>query len=140
MNLIKTQSSFLPFIFDEFLKNNWNINVPNNSYSYPSTNIKENDKEFVLELAMPGKCNKDFNIEIENRILNISTLNDNQTSEYNYNIQEFNYSSFNKSYDLPESIDLEKVDSLYRNGILSITLPKRKEYQSIPKKIISVKK
>ena len=111
-----------------------------NSYSYPSTNIKENDKEFVLELAMPGKCNKDFNIEIENRILNISTLNDNQTSEYNYNIQEFNYSSFNKSYDLPESIDLEKVDSLYRNGILSITLPKRKEYQSIPKKIISVKK
>jgi HSP20 family protein len=140
MNLIKTQSSFLPFIFDEFLKNNWNINVPNNSYSYPSTNIKENDKEFVLELAMPGKCNKDFNIEIENRILNISTLNDNQISEYNYNIQEFNYSSFNKSYDLPESIDLEKVDSLYRNGILSITLPKRKEYQSIPKKIISVKK
>ena len=140
MNLIKTQSSFLPFIFDEFLKNNWNINVPNNSYSYPSTNIKENDKEFVLELAMPGKCNKNFNIEIENRILNISTLNDNQTSEYNYNIQEFNYSSFNKSYDLPESIDLEKVDSLYRNGILSITLPKRKEYQSIPKKIISVKK
>jgi HSP20 family protein len=89
MNLIKTQSSFLQFIFDE---------------------------------------------------LNISTLNDNQTSEYNYNIQEFNYSSFNKSYDLPESIDLEKVDSLYRNGILSITLPKRKEYQSIPKKIISVKK
>ena len=140
MNLIKTQSSFLPFIFDEFFKNNWNINVPNNSYSYPSTNIKENDKEFVLELAMPGKCNKDFNIEIENRILNISTLNDNQTSEYNYNIQEFNYTSFNKSYDLPESIDLEKVDSLYRNGILSITLPKRKEYQSIPKKIISVKK
>jgi len=140
MNLIKTQSSFLPFIFDEFFKNNWNINVPNNSYSYPSINIKENDKEFVLELAMPGKCNKDFNIEIENRILNISTLNDNQTSEYNYNIQEFNYSSFNKSYDLPESIDLEKVDSLYRNGILSITLPKRKEYQSIPKKIISVKK
>ena len=140
MNLIKTQSSFLPFIFDEFLKNNWNINVPNNSYSYPSTNIKENDKEFVLELAMPGKCNKDFNIEIENRILNISTLNDNKISEYNYNIQEFNYSSFNKSYDLPESIDLEKVDSLYRNGILSITLPKRKEYQSIPKKIISVKK
>ena len=66
---------------------------------------------------MPGKCNKDFNIEIENRILNISTLNDNQTSEYNYNIQEFNYTSFNKSYDLPESIDLEKVDSLYRNGI-----------------------
>ena len=140
MNLIKTQSSFLPFIFDEFFKNNWNINVPNNSYSYPSINIKENDKEFVLELAIPGKCNKDFNIEIENRILNISILNDNQTSEYNYNIQEFNYSSFNKSYDLPESIDLEKVGSLYRNGILSITLPKRKEYQSIPKKIISVKK
>lgn len=138
MNLIKTQSSFLPIIFDEFFKNNWNGNAPNNSY--PSTNIKENDKHYVLELAIPGKSNKDFNIDIENRILSISTLNADQTSDYNYNIQEFNYSSFNKSYDLPDSIELEKVDSFYRNGVLSITLPKREEYQSISKKIISVKK
>jgi len=48
MNLIKKQSSFLPFIFDEFFKNNWNINTPLNSIHEPSYNVKENDKEFVL--------------------------------------------------------------------------------------------
>jgi HSP20 family protein len=138
MNLIKMQSSLFPIIFDEFFKNNWNINVPNNSC--PLTNIKQNDKHYVLELAIPGKSNNDFKIEIENRILNISILDIDQESDYNYTIQEFKYSSFNKSYDIPDSIDIEKVDSLYRNGVLSITFPKREEYHNISKKTISVKK
>ena len=64
MNLIKTQSYF-PTIFDEFFKDNWNINLTNDNFVSPSYNIKENDKEFVIELAIPGKENTDFNIEIQ---------------------------------------------------------------------------
>ena len=64
MNLIKKQSSFFPLIFDEFFKNNWNINVPYNSFNIPSFNVKENDKEFILELAIPGKNNNDFNVKL----------------------------------------------------------------------------
>ena len=54
-------------------------------------------------------------------------------------LQQFNFSSFNKSYELPISIDLNKIESFYRNGILKVILPKRKEYHKQAKKNISVK-
>ena len=140
MNLIKKQSSLFPLFFDQFFKNNWDINVPQNSFYNPSFNVKENDKEYVLEVIAPGKSNEDFQIEIENRLLSISTLNKKEQTDYNYNIKEFEFSSFEKSFELPYLIDTDKINSIYRNGILSITLPKRKEFQNVTKKKISVKK
>tara|TARA_B110000003_G_scaffold157252_1_gene157669 strand:- start:162 stop:560 length:399 start_codon:yes stop_codon:yes gene_type:complete len=128
MNLIKKQSSLFPLFFDQFFKNNWDINVPQNSFYNPSFNVKENDKEYVLEVIAPGKSNEDFQIEIENRLLSISTLNKKEKTDYNYNIKEFEFSSFEKSFELPYLIDTDKINSIYRNGILSITLPKRKEF------------
>jgi HSP20 family protein len=139
MNLIKKQSSFLPFIFDEFFKNNWNINTPLNSIHEPSYNVKENDKEFVLELIAPGKINDDFKVEIDNRLLSISMSDNIQESDYNYNLKEFEFLSFEKSFELPKTIDIDKVKSTYHSGILLINLPKKKEFQNPIKKIINVK-
>ena len=139
MNLIKKQSSFLPFIFDEFFKNNWNINTPLNSIHEPSYNVKENDKEFVLELIAPGKINDDFKVEIDNRLLSISMSDNIQESDYNYNLKEFEFLSFEKSFELPQTIDLDKVKSTYHSCILLINLPKKKEFQNPIKKIINVK-
>ena len=139
MNLIKKQSSFLPFIFDEFFKNNWNINTPSNSFHHPSYNVKENDKEFVLEIIAPGKSNDDFKVEIDNRLLSITMTNNIQESDYNYNLKEFEFLSFEKSFELPQTIEIDKVKSTYNSGILSINLPKKKEFQNPIKKIINVK-
>jgi HSP20 family protein len=138
MNLIKKKSTLFPFIFDEFFKNNWDINIPQNSYS-PFFNVKENDKEFVLELIVPGKNNEDFEIEIEKRLLSVSSTIEKNKSEHNYIIKEFDSSSFEKSFEIPYSIEIDKITSIYKNGILSITLPKRKEFQNSAKKTISVK-
>ena len=138
MNLIKKQSSYFPSIFDEFLKNNWDINIPQNSYS-PFFNVKENDKEFLLELIVPGKNNEDFKIEIEKRLLSVSSSIEEEKSKHNYIIKEFDSSSFEKSFEIPYSIEIDKINSIYKNGILSITLPKRKEFQNPAKKTISVK-
>ena len=105
MNLIKKQSSLFPLFFDQFFKNNWDINVPQNSFYNPSFNVKENDKEYVLEVIAPGKSNEDFQIEIENRLLSISTLNKKEQTDYNYNIKEFEFSSFEKYFN-PINVDL----------------------------------
>jgi|GEM_PF-210338 HSP20 family protein len=139
MNLIKKQSNFLPFVFDDFFRNTWDI-LPNNSGNNPATNIIENDKEFILEFSIPGKDNLDFEIELDNRILSLSLKKSDSDSNDNYMLQQFNFSSFNKSYELPISIDLTKIESFYRNGILKVNLPKRKEFHKQAKKIISVKK
>lgn len=138
MNLIKRQSYF-PSIFDEFFSDNWDIKMMNDKYISPSYNIKENEKEFVIEIAIPGKNNTDFNIEIENRSLLISTNNENENSNYTYSRRDFGYSKFEKTFDLPISVDNNKVNSHYRNGVLTINLPKRKEFQNSAKQVIEVK-
>ena len=139
MNLIKKQSNFLPFVFYDFFRNTWDI-LPTKSTNNPATNVIENDKEFILEFSIPGRDNLDFEIEIDNRLLSVSLKENDTISNNNYMLQEFNFSSFSKSYELPISIDLTKIESFYKNGILSINLPKRKEFHSQVKKIISVKK
>ena len=139
MNLIKKQSNFLPFVFDDFFRNTWDI-IPTKSINNPATNIIENEKEFILEFSIPGKNNLDFEIEIDNRLLSVSLKENNSISNDNYMLKEFNFNSFSKSYDLPISIDLSKIESYYRNGILKVNLPKIKEFHTQPKKIISVKK
>lgn len=138
MNLIKRQSYF-PSIFDEFFSDNWDIKMMNDKYISPSHNVKENKKEFVIEIAIPGKNNTDFNIEIENRSLLISTNNENENSNYTYTRREFGFSKFEKTFDLPISVDNNKINSYYRNGVLTINLPKRKEFQSSAKQVIEVK-
>lgn len=138
MNLIKRQSYF-PSIFDEFFSDNWDIKMMNDKYISPSHNVKENEKEFVIEIAIPGKNNTDFNIEIENRSLLISTNNENENSNYTYTRREFGFSKFEKTFDLPISVDNNKINSYYRNGVLTINLPKRKEFQSSAKQVIEVK-
>ena len=139
MNLIKKHSNFSPFFFDDFFRNTWDI-LPTKNTVNPATNIIENDKEFILEFSIPGKDNLDFEVELDNQILTLSLKKSDLVSHDNYMLQQFNFSSFNKSYELPISIDLTKIESFYRNGILKVNLPKRKEYHNQAKKIISVKK
>ncbi len=125
MNLIKKQHNFLPLVFDNFFRDTWDIMpaIRNNS---PATNIKESDKDFIIEFAIPGKSNNDFEIELDNQLLTVKTIDNISKNDYNYMQQEFDYSSFSKSYELPQSINLTKINSFYRDGMLTITLPKEK--------------
>ena len=139
MNLIKKQHNFLPLVFDNFFRDTWDIMpaIRNNS---PATNIKESDKDFIIEFAIPGKSNNDFEIELDNQLLTVKTIDNISKNDYNYMQQQFNFSTFSKSYELPDSVDLNKIDSHYRNGMLTVILPKRKEFHTQPKRLISVKK
>ena len=73
MNLIKKQHNFLPLVFDNFFRDTWDIMpaIRNNS---PATNIKESDKDFIIEFAIPGKSNNDFEIELDNQLLTVKTI------------------------------------------------------------------
>ena len=92
MNLIKKQHNFLPLVFDNFFRDTWDIMpaIRNNS---PATNIKESDKDFIIEFAIPGKSNNDFEIELDNQLLTVKTIDNISKNDYNYMQQEFDYSS-----------------------------------------------
>ena len=108
--------------------------------SDPAANILENPDNFQLELAAPGMSKEDFKIHLENNTLNISAEMEDEKREEgkNYTRKEFYYGSFSRSFTLPKSIDLEKIQADYVNGVLKVTLPKKEEAKLEIKKEIKI--
>ena len=108
--------------------------------SDPSANIIEKPEGFELEIAAPGLKKDDFNINLENSILTVSSEVEDEKNEEgkNYTRKEFYYGSFSRSFTLPKSIDTDKIKADYFNGILKIDLPKRDEAQLETKKEIKI--
>tara|TARA_B000000532_G_C18533185_1_gene262375 strand:+ start:31 stop:459 length:429 start_codon:yes stop_codon:yes gene_type:complete len=142
MNLISTNlNRWKPTLLDELFDDRW-FNFDTFNQTFPAVNTIEKDNQYLLEIAVPGMDKKDFEIEIQNDLISISSIS-NQEKEIkdnlNYNRQEFNYNSFHRTFSLPKEVDQSKIKAIYSNGILTITLPKLKEVISKSKKLIEVK-
>ncbi len=121
MNIIKRTN--YPIMFDEFFNDFFNVKA----MSVPPHNIMETENDFQIEFSVPGSNKKDFEIEVENDNIKIIKKKEDSDTSNSYSRQEFNYSFFEKSFYLPESIDQSKISSKYDNGILRISLPKKSE-------------
>ena len=137
MNLIKKQTPWFPSFADEFFKNDW----PTNSQNVPAVNVKEHEKGYTLDLAIPGKQKEGFQIELNKDVLSISyeEKDAKNAAEEKFTRREFNYHSFKRSFSIPETIDTSKIHAEYTNGLLQVSLPKRKEVVEATKKQIVVK-
>lgn len=95
----------------------------------PAVNFSEEKTQFNLELSAPGFVKEDFKIEFNKGILTISAEHktETETSERTYSRKEFNYGSFSRSFNVPESVDENAIDAKYENGILKLTLAKKEE-------------
>lgn len=99
------------------------------NYNRPAANIIENENDFSIELAVPGMNKEDFNIKLEDDILTISAEQKEmeEKDEKNFTRREFRYDGFSRSFTLPEIVDQEKIKADYKDGVLSLMLPKSKE-------------
>ena len=142
MNLISTNlNRWKPTLLDELFDDRW-FNFDTFNQTFPAVNTIENDNQYLLEIAVPGMDKKDFEIEIQNDLISISSISKQEKEvkdNLNYNRQEFNYNSFHRTFSLPKEVDQSKIKAIYTNGILTITLPKLKEVISKSKKLIEVK-
>jgi HSP20 family protein len=109
--------------------------------SLPAVNIRETEKNYEVELAAPGFNKKDFNISIENALLTISAekKEEEEQKENNYTRKEFSFSSFSRTFNLPENISEDDIQAKYEDGVLKLVLAKKEVSQSKPKKAISIK-
>ena len=142
MNLISTNlNRWKPTLLDELFDDRW-FNFDTFNQTFPAVNTIEKDNQYLLEIAVPGMDKKDFEIEIQNDLISISSISKQEKEvkdNLNYNRQEFNYNSFHRTFSLPKEVDQSKIKAIYSNGILTITLPKLKELISKSKKLIEVK-
>ncbi len=150
MTLAKLSNNLFPSfpsIFDRFFDGelmDWNSsNYSSTNTSLPAVNVKENDNEFLIEVAAPGLQKDDFKVNYDNGRLSISSEKKNQSEEKEgekITRREFSYQSFQRSFTVSEHvIDAEKIVANYQNGILHITLPKREEVKPKPAKQIEIK-
>ena len=92
----------------------------------------ETEKNFRIELAAPGLNKEDFNIKVEKDTLSISAKKETSTVEgEKVKVREFAYTSFQRNFNLPKTVDAEAIEARYENGVLSVTLPKKEE--ALPK-------
>jgi len=141
MNLIRKQNTWYPSIMDDFFNTNWNFDIPTYSNSLPAVNVKEADKEFLLQIASPGLTKEDFEVSFEDNVLSIEVLkkDDVKANNNDFSRFEFDYNSFKRSFTIPESVEISKIEASYLNGVLNINLPKKKEAHPLPKKLIKIK-
>ncbi|WP_373056800.1 Hsp20/alpha crystallin family protein [Zunongwangia sp. H14] len=146
MSLIKrNEANWLPSVFDDMFRTDWlggTTNVNSIGTSIPAVNIHETDDAFSVEVAAPGKKKEDFNIELDNDVLTISSeeKKENETSDNNgrFTRKEFSYSTFKRSFSLPDSVDSGKISASYNEGVLQIALPKREEAKVQAKRLIEI--
>lgn len=95
-------------------------------YAVPAVNIKENEKAYIIELAVPGVSKEDIKISLEKDVLTISSSKESKSDKKvdDFKRKEFSYNSFSRSFSIPETINKDKVKASHANGILSIELPK----------------
>lgn len=146
-NLVNSNSGLTMPIWSRWIDEMFNTDLPsvftsnfNTGISLPKVNIKETEDAYFVEMAVPGLKKSDFHINLDNQLLSISTevKVDNEQKEENYTRREFGYSSFKRSFTLPETIDDTKIDASYKDGILSIKLPKKEEARRKPSRAIKI--
>ncbi|MCE5346274.1 MAG: Hsp20/alpha crystallin family protein [Bacteroidales bacterium] len=103
--------------------------LSNRTSSMPAVNIREDEKNYILELAIPGVDKKDLKIDINEDVLTISseTKKESEDDKDGYKRKEFSFSSFCRSFYIPENVNRDKIEANYKEGILSIGLPKQEE-------------
>ncbi len=139
MRIVKyNNNNVFPSLMNEFFNDDFGLNFFNRNYSVPSVNSIENNDSFEIDLAVPGMKKEEFSIELNDKVLVISSESSNNIENDKMRLNEFNFSSFQRSFRVPDSVDPDKIKANYKNGILKIKLPKRKESISKPNRVINI--
>ncbi|WP_231459445.1 Hsp20/alpha crystallin family protein [Pedobacter sp. Leaf132] len=104
----------------------------------PNVNIYENENAYVIELAAPGLKKEDFQINLKKDTLSVwaEVKKDETQIAKDFTRKEFDYSSFARSFNLPETADADKISAEYKDGILNITIGKKDDTKSQHKEIV----
>lgn len=141
MNLVKrhTANRAFPSVMDELFKDL----MGGTQYEHkavPPVNIRETDESFTVELMAAGLKKEDFNIEVDNDLLTISSevRKENNEETAKFTRREFSFTSFKRSFTLPETVKHDEINAAYEDGILRITLPKKEEALPKAKRLIEI--
>ncbi|HYM94204.1 MAG TPA: Hsp20/alpha crystallin family protein [Chitinophagaceae bacterium] len=130
---LTTTGEMFPTVFEDFFKpwNEWfdNGGLYGRMMKVPAVNVTENKGNYLVTLAAPGLKKNDFKIDVDGNMLTISSEKEESKEEKDvkYTRKEYSFSSFSRSFTLPDQVIKEKIDAVYEDGVLKLTLPKTEE-------------
>jgi HSP20 family protein len=141
--LAKFQRGYVPAYWDDFFNDSFFRRAGNGhgNSTLPSVNVSEDENSFMIEMAVPGMSRKDIQIKVEDDLLTISSEKEEKNEEKvsknrRYMRREFNYMRFSRAFELPESVNQEKIKARHEDGVLKVELPKKEEsVEKAPKQI-----
>ncbi|WP_247232406.1 Hsp20/alpha crystallin family protein [Telluribacter sp. SYSU D00476] len=143
MNSVVKNGYAYPTLFEGFFgKDSMNeLFAPAYNGTSPAVNVIEHTEGYRIEVAAPGMQKEDFKLDLNNNKLTISAQREQKEEKENmkYTRREFKYASFQRTFTLPATIDSERIEATYTDGILSIELPKREEAKVKPVRQIEIK-
>ena len=127
----RNNTNWMPSLFNEFLNwDNWNNSVCETTQAMPKMNVSESDKDYKMELCVPGLKKEDLNISIDtdNNLVIEMVKNDEVKEESKesrkYLRHEFSTMQFKQMFSLPENVKKEQISAKVEHGVLTIELPK----------------
>lgn len=134
MNLIRyNPNRWFDVPFDRFFDEFWGRTLPETPATAeawaPRVDVREEKDAVLLTAELPGVSKDDVHVELENGILTLSGEKKAEKSEHENGFyrSERVYGAFKRSFHVPDSVDAEKIEAEYTNGVLKLTLPKRPE-------------
>lgn len=125
-NNARRANSWLPDVFNDFFGDDWNW-LTTSSKATPAINVAESDKEYKVEVAVPGITKEDCKIRLNDDVMTIAVEKEKKGHEGDskrYLRKEFSYTKFEQSFTLPENVDQKAVHAEVKDGVLYIDLPK----------------
>ena len=126
---IKRQNqNWLPSIFNEFFNDEW-FPMRAAMSAAPAINVKESDKAFEIEMAVPGMTKEDFKVHVNDKdqlVVSVEKKNEKKEEDKSSKFlrREFNYTRFEQALLLPENVDREAITAKVCSGVLHVVLPK----------------
>lgn len=118
-------------LFSNFLKNDYHENYLENCGNQPATNVLETEKDFRIELLLPGFPKEDVQINYHKNLLTIKVdkeeTKEEKKDEFKYAHREFGAFNFEKNFKVPNTVDVENISANFENGVLRLVLPKKEE-------------
>ena len=146
MSLVRFTQSPLDRFFDNDLFDWSNRNFSKTETTLPSVNVRENEEEFLIDVAAPGLEKKDFKIEVNDDVLTVSSEKQEESETKDekgkhggrFTKREFSYQAFMRSFTLPADADADKVTASYDKGILTVLVPKKEETKPKTARMIEI--
>jgi HSP20 family protein len=138
LNALIRNGGRTPTLFEDFFKpwNEWfdtEKSLFGNMLTVPAVNIEEHKDNFSVSLAVPGMKKDDFNIDVDGNMLTISCEKEEkkEEKEKKFTRKEYNYTSFSRSFTIPEEVFMDKIEAKYEDGLLKLMLPKKEEVKKL---------